>query len=184
MKSSSSIISPLHLVFPESRVSSIIDFDLGLWKSDLVQQFFLPHEASLILGIPFSRRSPTDRVVCAHTPSDMFSTSSAYKLLAASITASNARSSSVEPQKQFWRGIWWLCVPNKIKHFIWRACNNALPTKSNLFQRQITTLEGVWSAHNWFQQFVFPLPLNLCDLLNRFLLVHDDFRKEIFAVTA
>nr|POE67696.1 hypothetical protein CFP56_13844 [Quercus suber] len=37
---------------------------------------FLPHEASMILGIPLSLRKPPDRVVWAHTLSGEFSTSS------------------------------------------------------------------------------------------------------------
>ena len=31
-----------------------------------------------------------------------------------------------------------LGVPNKIKHFIWRACCESLPTKRNLFSRKVT----------------------------------------------
>ena len=29
-------------------------------------------------------------------------------------------------------------VPNKIKHFIWRACCKSLPTKKNLFTKKVT----------------------------------------------
>ena len=93
----------------------------------------------MILGVPLSLRKPPDRVVWAHTPSGEFSTSSAYKLLVASASVNNAGSSSGVAQKHFWKWVWQLRVPNMIKHFIWGACNNALPTKSNLFRRQITT---------------------------------------------
>lgn len=98
---------------------------------------FLPHVASMILGIPLSLRKTPDRVVWAHTPSGEFSTS--YKLLVASALVNNAGSSLGVAQKHFWKGVWQLHVPNKIKHFIWRVCNNVLQTKSNLFRRQITT---------------------------------------------
>ena len=36
-------------------------------------------------------------------------------------------------------------LPNKIKHFVWKACNGILPTKDSLFRRKITdinTCEG------------------------------------------
>nr|POE84202.1 putative ribonuclease h protein [Quercus suber] len=46
-------------------------------------------------------------------------------------------SSDLGPQKQFWKGVWNLRVPNKIKHFAWHACNNALPTMVNLHRRHI-----------------------------------------------
>lgn len=139
MRTSSAIISPLPSILLETKVSELIDPNLITWKIERVKQMFLPHEASMILGIPLSLRKPPDRVVCAHTPSSEFSTSSAYKLLVASALVNNAGSSLRVAQKHFWKGVWQLHVPNKIKHFIWRVCNNALQTKSNLFRRQITT---------------------------------------------
>ena len=99
----------------------------------MVHQLFLPHEASVSLGIPLSKRNPPNRIVWAHTPSGLFSTSSAYKLLASSILAGLANGSNLSPQKQFWKGIWQLCIPKKINHFIWKASNNVLPTMTNLF---------------------------------------------------
>ena len=42
-------------------------------------------------------------------------------------------------------GVWSLNLPNKIKHFVWKACNGILPTKDSLFHRKITdtnTCEG------------------------------------------
>ena len=45
-------------------------------------------------------------------------------------------------------------------------------------------LEGVWSCHSWSQQALNPPPLTFCDLVDCFLQVTEDFRKEIFAVSA
>ena len=36
-----------------------------------------------------------------------------------------------------WKGIWKMFTPGKIKHFLWRACSDALPPKSNLVKRRI-----------------------------------------------
>ena len=36
-----------------------------------------------------------------------------------------------------WNGIWNLKVPHKIKHMIWRATHNALPTLCNLARRNV-----------------------------------------------
>ena len=42
-----------------------------------------------------------------------------------------------EHDKKLWKCIRALNSPNKIKHFIWRACRNGLPTKENLVRRTI-----------------------------------------------
>ena len=58
-------------------------------------------------------------------------------MLANSAMVNNASSSNPNPHKQFWRGLWKLQVPNKVKVFAWRACNRALPTMDNLTRRHI-----------------------------------------------
>lgn len=40
----------------------------------------------------------------------------------------------VEARKWFWRRIWKLRVPGKIKHFMWKSCTNSLTTKANLLK--------------------------------------------------
>ena len=39
--------------------------------------------------------------------------------------------------RRFWRRIWGLPVPHKIRHFTWRACREILPTKANLKWRKV-----------------------------------------------
>ncbi|XP_030957684.1 uncharacterized protein LOC115979763 [Quercus lobata] len=65
-----SVISPLPSMSPDVKVSSLIDPDRVAWRTEVVQQLFLPHEADIILGIPLSSRSPDDRIIWAHTPSE------------------------------------------------------------------------------------------------------------------
>ena len=62
VKPSRLILSSLPSVMAETRVSSLINPELGMWKSEEVNRAFLPHEASLILGIPLSHRKPPDCV--------------------------------------------------------------------------------------------------------------------------
>ena len=95
-------------------------------------------------------------------------------------------------------------VPNKIKHFVWRVCNNALPTKCNLKRRHIANSDvcelcndapkdalhalcfcnhvaPVWLPYQWFQSMISLRPLNFCDLLNKFMQVGDELKTEMFA---
>lgn len=162
----------------------------------------MPQEASTILVIPLSRRCPPDKIAWAYTPSGVFSTSSAYKLLASGVNESQAETSNQTAQKQFRKAVWGLWVPNKFKHFIWRACNNALPTMSNLF-RPITSsdkcelynlypedplhaiwlcseMETTWSSSHCFNQANLPHPQSFSDLLSLFLQVKDDCRSFLY----
>ena len=38
-----------------------------------------------------------------------------------------------------WKSIWKLQCPNKIKHFLWRACKNIIPTNFCLASRRVTS---------------------------------------------
>ena len=63
-------------------------------------------------------------------------------------------------EKNLWRSIWGLRVPNKVKNFLWRVCRDAIPTKSNMKRRHMpidplcewcwkeeeTTLHALWSC--------------------------------------
>uniref|UniRef100_A0A2N9FUN2 Uncharacterized protein n=1 Tax=Fagus sylvatica TaxID=28930 RepID=A0A2N9FUN2_FAGSY len=46
-------------------------------------------------------------------------------------------SSSTNNMSQLWTALWSQKVPNKIKQFLWRVCNNALPMKTNLVHRKV-----------------------------------------------
>ena len=69
-----------------------------------------------------------------------FTVRSAYRL-AQEIEAECGNASCSDPMKMHgvWRGVWSLNLPNKIKHFAWKACNGILATKDSLFHRKIMT---------------------------------------------
>ncbi|KAK9993986.1 hypothetical protein SO802_023689 [Lithocarpus litseifolius] len=144
-----SVISPLPSMAPDVNVSSLIDSDRIAWRTEVVQQLFLPNEVDIILGIPLSARRPDDRIIWARTPSGTFTTSSAYKMLVSYDISNNAGSSNPDSQKKFWNSIWQLRVPNKIRHFVWRLCNNALPTLVNLHRRHIVPSPSCAQCHNF-----------------------------------
>lgn len=98
-------------------------------------------------------------------------------------------------------------MPNKVKHFAWRACNNALPTMANLAHRNISPFdvcelcktapkdtfhalwacskpEEVWNMLSWTQSATHTHPLSFNNLLDCFLQVQEDFRKEFFIMVA
>ena len=38
--------------------------------------------------------------------------------------------------RRFWKYLWKIPIPHKIRHFAWRACRDILPTKANLVRRR------------------------------------------------
>ena len=51
----------------------------------------------------------------------------------------------IEVGKGLWNGIWKLKVPNKVRHFLWQAIRESLPSKSNLHRRQVLSF-GICGA--------------------------------------
>lgn len=165
----------------------------------------LQSSGGFTLGIPLSHRCPSNKIIWAHSSPGSFTTCSAYELLIAWEGVDQAGSSNADPQKKFWKGVWSFQVPHKIKHFIWRACNDALPTMSNLFRRQVSSsdrcelcqlyledplhalwsckeVEIAWNSLNCLQQpsHPQPQPQNFCDLLALFFAGAGWFSKRSF----
>ena len=134
------VVSPMSTIEPGTRVNSLIKAKIGEWDTPEIQCLFLPREAAIIYGIPLSTKLPSDRIIWGLTPSGTFTTKSAYKLLVSYASTNLAGSSSSVQQRKFWRDLWLLRIPNKIKHFAWRVCNSSLPTMVNLQCRHIFVL--------------------------------------------
>ena len=75
-------------------------------------------------------------LVWPFTPNGEYSVRSAYHMLVStSVMADQASTSSGD--QSVWKSIWRIRAPNKIRHFIWRAVKDSLPTKENLQRRHI-----------------------------------------------
>lgn len=46
-------------------------------------------------------------------------------------------SSTLGQKEGIWKALWNLQVPPTLKHFVWKVCNNILPTKVSLFAKKI-----------------------------------------------
>ena len=94
-----------------------------------------------VKSIPLSTRLPIYKLIWAETNNGLFTVKSAYKvavdILAASPLGSSGSSSNESNMKRFWKLVWKLDVPHKIRHFVWRACRDILPTKRILKNQQI-----------------------------------------------
>ena len=123
-------------------VSDLINSNTRSWDIAKVNSTFLPFEAQVILGIPISPRLPIDALTWAWTPNGHFTVKSVYKVAQQSMQKTKGRVDKGECSdgislRALWKLIWNLNCPNKVKHFMWRACKNILPIKCKLRVRGI-----------------------------------------------
>ena len=77
-------------------------------------------------------------MIWLHHKKRLFTVKSAYKVAKEVLrVGSVVESSRGYIGKGIWSVLWKLRIPNKIKVFGWRACNDILPTKLNLSKRRI-----------------------------------------------
>ena len=101
----------------------------------------MPWEAELIKNIPVSEGGIEDLLLWPLSPDGHYSVRSAYHMLSEDESRQEPGSSSSENSQQVWKSIWKIRTPNKIRHFIWRAARDSLPTKQNLRARHLPVEE-------------------------------------------
>ena len=132
-----SVITPCPQNTPLTHVSQLIDHQTRAWDKDVVRSIFIPFEAKNILGIPLSHTQQEDTLIWGGTKTGDFVVRSGYHLLLEESHSSDPGSSNIAPQAQMWNSIWSLSVPHKVRHFIWHACHDSLPTRKNLHHRHV-----------------------------------------------
>lgn len=86
-------------------------------EGDLLQQMFLPFEVEEIRSIPLSNTLPLDKLIWTGTSNGLFIVRSAYKI-AMELSCSSVIASTSDDSKQrcFWKTIWRLPAPHKVRH--------------------------------------------------------------------
>ena len=126
----------------------------------MLQQYFLSFKADRVKSIPLCWTVQDDCLIWPAGGNGEYSVKSGYKILCEDKDSGAASSSDRSEQDLFWKRIWRLCLPNKIKLFLWQVCSNALPTKENLkrsnvlddakccacLSAQESTFHAIWSC--------------------------------------
>lgn len=123
----------------EWRVSEIIDWRFKEWDRELIEAKFHREDAEAILCLPLSRRHASDLLIWLHTKNGEYSVRSGYHVARelSRQESNKGESSRADYGGLVWRHLWKLHLPNKIKVFGWRACQNALPTRENLVRCKV-----------------------------------------------
>jgi hypothetical protein len=106
-------------------------------RVDLIRAVFGEEETMVIINIPISPMLPRDRLIWRGTENGVFIIRSAYHLGKEIQNQEGGQCSQRHKGHEVWKAIWSLKVPNLVKLFMWKACNDLLPTKTNLFKRKV-----------------------------------------------
>ena len=134
--SNSRVVSPRNNI-DAIYVKELFFADRRIWDPGLVESIFLPWEAEMIQRILVSEGYVEDLLIWPLTPDGNYSVQSAYRMLETNARFLSPCTSSTDGRSKVWKGIWKIKTPNRIRHFIWWAAIESLPTKQNLKQRHV-----------------------------------------------
>ncbi|KAL4637806.1 hypothetical protein ACB092_03G102900 [Castanea dentata] len=134
----------------EWRVSDIIDWRIKEWDKELIEAKFHRDDAEAILCMPLFRRLASDLIIWLHTKNGEYSVRSGYHVARelSRQEGSKGESSKAGLDGLVWRHLWKMQIPNKIKVFGWRACQNALPTRENFARCKVVRMDGCGVAQD------------------------------------
>ncbi|XP_042979926.1 uncharacterized protein LOC122310106 [Carya illinoinensis] len=135
--SSYTIQSPVSILQEDAKVEELINKQNEEWDEAKIKAIFKHEEAIQILKIPLSKGFAHDKVIWSPSKKGVFTVGSAYFLQRERIRRRVGECSREVQKDESWRSIWNLTVPNATKFFLWKAGNNLLPTKDNLFKRKV-----------------------------------------------
>ena len=121
----------------DAKVKELINIDTKTWKCSMIKEVFWEEEAQVILNIPLSLLNAKDRRIWRGTKNGEYSVRSVYHLDMKMSMGASSSSSDPHDCNTLWQNIWKRRIPNTVKMFLWRAFNNLLPTKTNLYKRGV-----------------------------------------------
>ena len=108
----------------------------GSWHVNLMENSFFPFEAQQILAIPLCASQQSNFFYWSLEKNGIYSVKSGYKILCDEARSEEALGSNRNGGSGLWSSIWKLKVPGKIKHFLWKASTDSLPTEANLLKKK------------------------------------------------
>ncbi|KAK3230764.1 hypothetical protein Dsin_002645 [Dipteronia sinensis] len=102
----------------------------GGWNTQLIRGNFNLEDTNLILQIPIVKVNREDNTLWHFNENGKYSVKSGYWLghrLGNMIGPSN-----ISHRSSWWNTFWRVKIPMKVKMFIWKACQDWIPTKINI----------------------------------------------------
>ena len=118
-RGSAKVVSPHAPTLEGAQVAALINLDSMTWNQNMLQQYFLSFEADHIKSIPLCWTLQDDCLIWPAGGNGEYLVKSGYKILCEDEDSGAVSSSDRSKQDLFWKRIWRLRLPNKIKLFLW-----------------------------------------------------------------
>ncbi|KAK2657021.1 hypothetical protein Ddye_010073 [Dipteronia dyeriana] len=109
----------------------------GGWNTNFIKQNFSDEDVNSILQIPIGCGSRGDNIIWHYNENGQYSVKSGYWLGHKLATTANTSNSSA--LNTWWNSLWRVKICMKVKIFVWKACQDWIPTKINIDGRGIKT---------------------------------------------
>ncbi|KAK3224846.1 hypothetical protein Dsin_004708 [Dipteronia sinensis] len=141
------VISPTSL----GTMTTVADLKLfsGAWNEELIRNSFLPDDASLILSIPCSSGNLSDKMIWHYDKLGSYSVKSGYYIGLS--LGTNPSPLGLNQAESWWKFLWRLKVPAKVKLLLWRACHNWVPSNDNLARRGVRVENACPICKRWHE---------------------------------
>ncbi|KAA3475053.1 reverse transcriptase [Gossypium australe] len=118
----------------DSKVVVLINGQNREWNKEMVENTFEAVEAEMILRIPLGKFPHDDILAWRGEPTGVFSVKSSYKLL----QRYDPSTYVLQPDYiDFYKKLWCIDLPTKVKINMWKASWNYLPTRVNLHHKKL-----------------------------------------------
>ncbi|GAA0142019.1 hypothetical protein LIER_35498 [Lithospermum erythrorhizon] len=129
-------------------VADLIDSEVGIWNISKISNNFYEVDQIEILQLPLNHLHISDKEIWCNHPEDKFTIKHAYKLYISMKDEGATTSDMQDITSSFFNRMWDIKIPSKVKHFLWRAVHNMLPTVDNLVKRKVNLEQGYKFCNN------------------------------------
>ncbi|KAL5834933.1 hypothetical protein ACOSQ3_014524 [Xanthoceras sorbifolium] len=105
------------------------------WNTAMIRDTFAPIDADAILSIHLASSRQDDTLIWYYESSGSFSVMSSYFL--GMSTMASPSCSGLSGDESWWKVLWRMSLPPRVKIFLWKASRNWLPTRGNLFAHKV-----------------------------------------------
>ncbi|CAL1367047.1 unnamed protein product [Linum trigynum] len=117
-------------------VSFLLDSNAMEWNLDLLKTIFPPVTIDKILSIPLPSSPQEDKLIWHYDKSGHYTVKSGYHLLSNGLNLPR-NSLPYFLNTKFWKFLWNIPMPPKLKFFLWRLVRGFLPVKGTLLYKKI-----------------------------------------------